>query len=57
MATADLLNDHPRPSDAVINANIKNLCRCGTYVRVHRAIRRNAGINEFPKKGSGSLEF
>ena len=44
MATVDFLNDHPRPSDADINANINNLCRCGTYVRVRKAIHRAAEL-------------
>jgi isoquinoline 1-oxidoreductase subunit alpha len=39
MATAALLAKNPRPSDAQIDAEITNLCRCGTYARVRRAIR------------------
>jgi len=38
MATAALLAKHPKPSDADIDAGITNLCRCGTYARVRRAI-------------------
>jgi isoquinoline 1-oxidoreductase alpha subunit len=44
MATVDFLRDHPRPSDEDINANINNLCRCGTYVRVRKAIHRAAEL-------------
>ena len=44
MAAAALLHDTPHPSDAEINAGITNLCRCGTYPRIRRAIRRAAGI-------------
>jgi isoquinoline 1-oxidoreductase alpha subunit len=43
MAAAALLERKPRPTDADIDAAITNLCRCGTYQRVRRAIRRAAG--------------
>ena len=39
MATVALLKKTPRPTDAEIDAAIGNLCRCGTYPRVRRAIR------------------
>jgi isoquinoline 1-oxidoreductase alpha subunit len=39
MAAAALLRKAPRPTDADIDAAISNLCRCGTYPRVRRAIR------------------
>jgi isoquinoline 1-oxidoreductase alpha subunit len=45
MATVDFLHDHPQPSDEDINANINNLCRCGTYVRVRKAIHRAAELS------------
>ncbi|MBN2392736.1 MAG: molybdopterin-dependent oxidoreductase [Anaerolineae bacterium] len=39
-----LLDRNPHPSDADIQAAMTgNLCRCGTYNRVHRAIHRAAG--------------
>ena len=38
MATAALLARNPRPTDADIDAAITNLCRCGTYARVRKAI-------------------
>jgi isoquinoline 1-oxidoreductase alpha subunit len=38
MAAAALLAQHPKPSDADIDAALTNLCRCGTYARVRRAI-------------------
>lgn len=44
MATAEFLTRFPRPSDEDINDNITNLCRCGTYVRIRRAIKRAADI-------------
>jgi isoquinoline 1-oxidoreductase subunit alpha len=41
MAAVDLLTRKPAPSDADI-ASLTNLCRCGTYPRIRRAIRRAA---------------
>jgi isoquinoline 1-oxidoreductase alpha subunit len=43
MAAAALLRNTPRPRDDDINASITNLCRCGTYPRVRRAILRASG--------------
>jgi isoquinoline 1-oxidoreductase alpha subunit len=40
MVAAALLRDNPRPSEQVINSTMTNLCRCGTYPRVKRAILR-----------------
>lgn len=39
MAAVDLLARNPNPSDADIDG-ITNLCRCGSYPRVRRAIHR-----------------
>jgi isoquinoline 1-oxidoreductase alpha subunit len=41
MSAVALLSQKPKPTDADINT-ITNLCRCGTYVRVRRAIHRAA---------------
>lgn len=44
MSAAALLRDIPGPTDADIDAAMAgNLCRCGTYQRIRRAIRRAAG--------------
>ncbi len=43
MAAAALLEKNPQPSDADIDAAITNICRCGTYQRVRKAIHRAAG--------------
>jgi len=43
MAASALLKQIPKPSDAEIDAAITNICRCGTYPRVRRAIHRAAG--------------
>jgi isoquinoline 1-oxidoreductase subunit alpha len=42
MAAVDLLTRKPQPTDAEI-ASISNYCRCGTYPRIRKAIRRAAG--------------
>jgi isoquinoline 1-oxidoreductase subunit alpha len=42
MAAVDLLRRVPQPTDDDI-ATITNLCRCGTYPRIRRAIHRAAG--------------
>lgn len=43
VATAALLARQPDPSDADIDAALSpNLCRCATYVRIRRAVRRAA---------------
>lgn len=44
MAAAVLLKNNPEPSDAQIDAAITNICRCGTYPRVRRAIRLAAAV-------------
>lgn len=48
MAAAALLAKAPKPTDAQIEEAMSNLCRCGTYARVRRAIHAAAGtrINE-----------
>jgi nicotinate dehydrogenase subunit A len=44
MSAAALLQKNPRPDDAQIAAALdRHLCRCGTHVRILRAIRRAAG--------------
>ncbi|HXS26603.1 MAG TPA: (2Fe-2S)-binding protein [Steroidobacteraceae bacterium] len=42
LAAAALLATNPRPSDADIDMAITNVCRCGTYNHVRRAIHRAA---------------
>ncbi|WP_431260865.1 (2Fe-2S)-binding protein [Roseateles chitinivorans] len=40
MAAVALLKTNPKPSDADIDAAMSaNLCRCGTYVRIHAAVK------------------
>jgi isoquinoline 1-oxidoreductase alpha subunit len=42
MAAAALLESKPHPTDADIDAAMTNLCRCGTYLRVRKAIHAAA---------------
>jgi isoquinoline 1-oxidoreductase alpha subunit len=42
MAVAALLAQTPKPTDSDINSAISNICRCGTYQRIRRAIHRAA---------------
>ncbi len=45
MATAALLSKNPNPTDEVIDKNIINICRCATYYRMRKAIKKAAEIN------------
>jgi isoquinoline 1-oxidoreductase alpha subunit len=42
MAAAALLRQKPAPSDQDIDDAMSNLCRCGTYNRIRKAIKRAA---------------
>jgi isoquinoline 1-oxidoreductase alpha subunit len=43
MAAAALLAKTPNPTDEQIDAEITNICRCGTYRRVRKGIHLAAG--------------
>jgi isoquinoline 1-oxidoreductase alpha subunit len=43
LSAVALLRRTPHPSDADIDSAMTNICRCGTYERVRRAIHRAAG--------------
>jgi isoquinoline 1-oxidoreductase subunit alpha len=44
MSAAALLQHTPHPTDAEIDSAMSgNLCRCGTYARIRKAIHRAAG--------------
>lgn len=51
MSAAALLAKNPRPTDADIDAKMTNLCRCGTYARVRKAIHALAD-----DRGSGTMK-
>ena len=46
MTAAALLNNNPSPSDADIDAEVTNICRCGTFNRVRRGIHLAAEIKK-----------
>lgn len=46
MAAVDLLRRIPKPTDQEIDDNHDNLCRCGTYFRIRKAIHRAAELIE-----------
>ena len=48
MSAAALLARNPKPSDADIDATMTNLCRCGTYPRVKKAIHALAEDSAAP---------
>ncbi len=46
MSAAALLTKHPQPTDSDIDVAMNgNLCRCGTYVRIKKAIHKAATMN------------
>jgi aerobic-type carbon monoxide dehydrogenase small subunit (CoxS/CutS family) len=44
MAAAAFLKTNPAPTDADIDRGLTNLCRCGTYPRIKKAIHRAAAL-------------
>jgi len=48
MAAAALLKSTPQPTAADIDAAITNLCRCGTYPRIRKAVLRAAAGGAIP---------
>jgi len=44
MAVAALLAENPAPSDQEIDQQLTNICRCGTYARIRKAVHRAAEI-------------
>ena len=53
LAAAALLENNPNPDDAAIDeAMSDNLCRCGTYVRIRKAVKLAAEISA--EKGGAS---
>ena len=42
MAAVSLLSRNPNPTDADIDSEITNICRCGTYPRIRAALHRAA---------------
>ena len=46
MAVADLLERIPNPTDADIDTQITNICRCGTYARIRKAVHRASALKQ-----------
>ncbi len=46
MAVTALLEKNPQPTDEDIDNQILNICRCGTYYRIRKAIHRAAEIQK-----------
>jgi isoquinoline 1-oxidoreductase subunit alpha len=44
MSVVALLNRHSNPTDAEIDAEVTNACRCSTYHRIRQAIRLAASL-------------
>ena len=48
LSTVALLKNKPKPTDAEIDMAVTNICRCGTYNRVRKAIHRAAQMLNDP---------
>ncbi len=58
MSASALINKNSNPSDAEIDAAMSgNLCRCGTYPRIRRAIHRAGDIAAAPAAGTQNKSF
>lgn len=42
MAAFAMLKANPKPSDEDIRTQMTNICRCGTYARIFKAVKRAA---------------
>ena len=51
MSAVALLKRKPHPTDEDINAAMSNICRCGTYVRIRKAVHMAAGVPQSAKGG------
>jgi isoquinoline 1-oxidoreductase beta subunit len=56
VAAAALLRKNPRPDDAAVEKAMTGICRCGTYQRIKKAIRRAVETDE-TASGGGSCGF
>ena len=56
MSAVSLLKTNPKPTDADIDAAMSgNLCRCGTYDRIRKAIHRAAEEMKVTESGIGKM--
>ena len=57
MRAQALLAHNPAPSDAEIRDQMAiNLCRCGTHMRILRAVRRAADASRSPSAADGAVD-
>jgi aerobic-type carbon monoxide dehydrogenase small subunit (CoxS/CutS family) len=57
MRAKALLDARPTPTEAEIRAGLQpNLCRCGTHMRILRAVRRAAGLPVEPPTAGARVE-
>ncbi|EED35305.1 isoquinoline 1-oxidoreductase alpha subunit [Luminiphilus syltensis NOR5-1B] len=57
MQAASLLDKNPSPSDQdIVDAMSGNLCRCGTYTRIHKAIK-SVAASTLSQNDSGVQQF
>jgi len=55
MSAAALLQKTPKPTDAQIDSAMNgNLCRCGTYLRIRKAVHLAAQLTANPNSGAGN---
>ena len=56
MSAVALLKQNPKPSEADIDAAMSvNICRCGTYPRIRKAIHRAAALAKQPSGRTGGV--
>jgi aerobic-type carbon monoxide dehydrogenase small subunit (CoxS/CutS family) len=57
MRAQSLLQENKNPSDDEIRAHMQpNLCRCGTHMRILRAVRRAANAMKLAQSANATLE-
>ena len=55
MSASALLAKTPKPTDAQIDSAMNgNLCRCGTYLRIRKAIHLASTLMTNPNSGAGN---
>ena len=58
MQAASLLASNPNPSDEEIVQNMSgNICRCGTYPRIHKAIKSAAKSMTVSTSGKSGVNY
>jgi len=55
MAATSLLAANASPTDADIDAAMTNICRCGTYPRIRKAIKHAAMLGGVSKSDDGEI--